>query len=250
MKTVKGTKKRIADMKKLWLEVFCDDADFVDVFFEKFYRPSKCLLRYDGKRLVSMLFWMDVSAKYNRKRLKGAYLYGVATSPDERHAGHFSHLHEEFINKVSEKKYDFVAAIPEKESLFSFYKRFGYTSFFRRCEYSVSGIDFDEITPEEAWERKSAAFAKSRVGFSLLESREMFLETVKGHRFFGFDGGYFAFCKEGGRYTFYDVCDPDKCAPDYNFVRYARSAVLYDINGFFDEEFSEREKPIINYLLN
>ncbi len=250
MKTVNGTKKRIPDMKKLWLEVFPEDAEFVNVFFEKFYRPSKTLLRYDGKNLVSMLFWMDVKAKYNRKSLKGAYLYGVATSPYERHAGHFSHLHEELTERLTLKKYDFIAAIPQTDSLFSFYKKFGYTSFFKKCEYSVAGVDFEEISAKDAWERKKEAYRKSHEGFKFLESEQMFLETAQNHRFLGFEGGYFAFCPDGGRYVFYDVCDPEKCAPPHELVHYERSAVLYDFNNIFDEDFPERERPVLNFLLN
>ncbi len=237
-------------MKKLWLEVFPEDTEFVDIFFEKFYKASKCLLRYDGDRLVSMLFWMDVKAKYNKKRLKGAYLYGVATSALDRHAGHFSHLHETLVEKLSEKKYDFIVTIPASDALFSFYKKFGYTSFFKRFEYSLSSLSFEKISAEEAWERKKDAFTRSREGFKLLESREMFLETAQGHGFLGFDGGYFAFCQSDDKYVFYDVCDPDGNAPAYTLVRYARSAMLYDFNSVFDEDFSERERPALNYLLN
>ncbi len=250
LKICRGSKKRIPDMKCLWLEVFPEDTDFVHVFFEKFYKPSKALLRYDGGKLVSMLFWLDVKAKYGRKTLKGAYLYGVATSKYERHAGHFSHLHDEFVRIISEKKYDFITAIPANEQLFAFYKKFGYNSFFKRCEYSVSTLDFDQLSHEEAWERRFEAYKKSRQGLVFLESREAFLETVKEHRFLGFEGGYFAFVENDGKYVLYDVCDPEKCAPPYTLVRYSRSAVLYDVNSIFDEDFSERERPVLNYLLS
>ena len=90
----------------------------------------------------------------------------------------------------------------------------------------------------------------SKDGFKLLESRDMFLESTKGHGFLGFEGGYFAFTKKGDKYIFYDVCDPDGNAPSYNLLRYARSAVFYDFNSLFDEGFADKERPILNYLLN
>lgn len=250
MKNVKGSKARIPDMKKLWLEAFPEDTEFVHVFFRDFYKPSKTLLRYDGNTLVSMLFWMDVKLKYKRRVYKGAYLYGVATRMTERHAGHFTSLHSEFVELLEAKKYKFIVTVPATESLFSLYKRLGYINPFRKTEYSISTLDFDEITPEEAWERHLADYKKSSGAIKLLESREMFLESAAGHRFLGFEGGYFAFCLSDGKYIMYDVCDPENTAPPHELLHYERSAVLLDMDGSFDREFWEKEKPVLNFMLN
>ena len=250
LEIVRGSNKRIPDMKALWLEAFPDDSEFVHVFFEKFYRPSKALLRYDNGELVSMLFYMDVKMKANRRVLKGAYLYGVATKLTERHAGHFSALHEVLTERLTEKKYKFVCAIPASDSLFSMYKKFGYNTFFRRTEYSITTLDFDTLTPEQAWERRLDAYKKSKRGIKLLESREMFIESTKGHLFLGFDGGYFAFAKKGGSYKMYEVCDPEGAAPPHELVHYERSGVLLDLGAGFDEDAFEKEKPCLNYLMN
>ena len=251
MNIVKGAKRRIPDMKKLWLEVFKNDSPaFVDTFFEKFYKNNNTLLCYDGKRLVSMLYWIDIKIKYNRRVYKGAYLYGVATLPTERGAGLFSRLHDVFVDTLLLRSYKFVIAIPETDSLFSMYKKLGYTAPFRTCEYSISSLDFDELTPEEAFERRSVFCKKKKKGFTILESRDMFLESADGHRFLGFDGGYFAFVKKDGRYVMYDVCDPDGNAPPHKLLHYERSGVLLDLAELFDEDFAEREKPILNFLLS
>ena len=250
MEILQGSKSRIDDMKALWLEAFPDDGEFVNVFFRNFYKPSKTLLRYEGKTLVSMLFWMDVKLKYKRRVYKGAYLYGVATKLSERHAGHFSVLHEALCEKLKKKNYRFIAAIPQTDGLFSMYKKFGYTAPFRRTEYNLSTLDFDPITPEEAWERKYAAYKKQKSGTVLLESREMFLDTAREHRFLGFESGYFAFFEKDGRYVMYDVCDPEGTAPHYELIHYARSGVLLDLSIGLDEEFGEREKPVLNFLMN
>ncbi|MBR5459942.1 MAG: GNAT family N-acetyltransferase [Clostridia bacterium] len=250
IKTFKGSKNRIPDMKGLWLETFPEDTEFVDVFFEKFYKPSKTLLRYDGDSLVSMLYFMDVKLKYRRRIYKGAYLYGVATALTERHAGHFSALHEELVEYLKSRKYKFIVTIPATDSLFSFYRRYGYESAFRKTEYSISTLDFDEITVEEAWTRHLAEYKKSRKGALLLESREAFEESRAESRFLGFEGGYFAFCMRDGKYVMYEVCDPEGKAPSYELIHYERSGMLLDLSESFDEDFGEREHPILNFLLN
>ena len=250
MKTVKGAKKRIPDIKRLWLEAFPEDSEFVDVFLRDFYKPSKTLLRYDGDTLVSMLFWMDVKLTIKRRAFKGAYLYGVATALSERNAGHFTALHSQFIDELRAKKYKFALTVPASDSLFSLYKRLGYPSTMLKTEYAISTLDFDEISAEEAWERRLAEYKKSTRGIRLLETREMFLESVREHRFLGFDGGYFAFCKKDGRYVMYDVCDAEDCAPPYELEHYERSAVVFDLADTIDTEFWEKEKPVLSFLMN
>lgn len=250
MKILRGAKARIPQMKALWLEAFPQDAEFVDVFFDRFYCPTKTLLRYDGQTLVSMLFWMDIKFKYRRRVYKGAYLYGVATKLTERNAGHFSALHETLVKKLEKGEYKFIVAIPETEGLFSLYRKLGYTSPFRRTEYLMSSLDLDEISAEEAWERRYGAYKRIKKGAFLLETRDMFLETVRDHRFLGFENGYFAFAKKDGRYIMYDVCDPDGKAPSYELEHYERSAVLLDLGIGLDSEFAEREKPVLNYLMS
>ena len=250
MKNVKGSRAKIPDMKDLWLEAFPEDTEFVDVFFRDFYKPSKTLLRYDGDTLVSMLFWIDVKLKYKKRVFKGAYLYGVATRLSERHAGHFTALHSEFLETLRAKKYKFALTLPATDSLFSFYKRLGYTLPLRKTEYTISTLDFEEITAEQAWEKHLAEYKASRNGIKLLESREVFLESVKGHSFLGFEGGYFAFYNDGGKYVMYDVCDPENKAPSHELVHYERNAVLFDLDSSFDEELWDKEKPILNFMLN
>lgn len=249
MKNVKGSKARIPDMKKLWLEAFPEDTEYVDVFFRDFYKPSRTLLRYDGTTLVSMLFWIDVRLKYKKRVFKGAYLYGVATKLTERHAGHFTALHTEFIDVIKSNKYKFAVTVPATDSLFSFYKRLGYTLPFRKTEYSISTLDFEEITAEEAWERRLAGYKASK-DIMLLESREVFLESAREHSFLGFEGGYFAFYSDGGKYVMYDVCDPEGKAPSHDLVHYERSAVLIDLDLSFDAELWDKEKPILNFMLS
>lgn len=250
MKIVAGAKKYLPHMKELWLETFPDDTDFVNVFFSEFYKPSKALLLFDGDKLLSALYWMDVKAKFDRHVYKGAYLYGVATRKSERGAGHFTHLHDMFLKNLTDKKYSFVCAIPENDKLFAFYKKFGYTSFFRTCEYSMPFCDLEEISPDTAFDRKFNAYKSSRHGFKFMESRNMFLKSCENHRFLGFENGYFAFFEKDGRYCLYDVCDPENVAPKTTLLHYERSAVLLDISCNFDADFSEREKPALNFLLN
>ena len=248
---VRGSKKHLDKMKALWRDTFGDTDEFIDLFFEKFYRPRKTFLRFEGDTLVSMLFYMDLQVKLDGRRLKTAYLYGVATKLTERRQGHFTALHNELLSELREKKYDIIITIPENDSLFSFYKELGYTLPLRRCEYALHTLDLSPVSdPKEVWLFKKELHKKSRSGFSLLESEEQFLETVREHRLFRYDGGYLAFYPEDEGFVLYGIISDDPTHAPTSLVHYERSALIRDITGKLDPERIDKEKPILAFLMN
>lgn len=250
--TVKhGSKKSIPLMKKLWQEVFGDSDEFIDIFFTKFYRPSRTLLLFENGELVSMLYYMDVNAKYFKKKIKCAYLYGVATKLSERRRGHFRKLHTQFVEELKEKHYDTVLVMPADDSLFSFYKDFGYTVSLKRFEYRLLTSDIEEVAdPIKVWEAKKEIHRASRTGLSILETKDQFEESRKGHTFFSYKNSYLSFASKEEKYVFYEtVCPLGDSAPAEQ-VHYERSALIYDINSILDFEYIEKQKPQLSYLLN
>ncbi len=247
----RGSKKTLPQMKMLWLECFPDDTDFVSVFFEKFYRPRKSFLLFEGEKLVSMLYYMDVKMKYDGRKIKCAYLYGVATKLSERRQGHFKRLHDAFLDEMKSKNYDAVMTIPESELLFSLYKDMGYTLPLRRCEYELTSM---ELTPvenlREVWLYKKELHKKCRLGLSVLESEEQFYETVRDHRIFAYDGGYLAFYPDGSKFTLYGIISQDPLHAPASLVHYERSALVMDVSGKLNREKIEKDKPILAFLLS
>lgn len=250
--TVKhGSKKSIPLMKELWREVFHDSDEFIDTFFSTFYRPRRTLLAFEGKELVSMLFCMDVGARYFRKKVKCAYLYGVATKLSERRRGHFRMLHERLIEELRARHYDAVLVMPAEDSLFNFYKDFGYTISLKRFEYALTTSDIEEVHDlSEIWQAKRELFKKSNYGLQVLETEAQFIESRKDHKFFRYGSSYLAFAKEKGRYVLYETICPNGEGVPVERTHYERSAQLYDLNGVMDAELLEKQKPELSYLLN
>ncbi|MBE6701641.1 MAG: GNAT family N-acetyltransferase [Ruminococcaceae bacterium] len=246
-----GSKKSLPLMKALWKDTFHDSDEFIETFFEKFYRPRKTLLLFDGKELVSMLFYMDVGMKYFRRRIKCAYLYGVATRLDERRRGHFSRLHGKLIEELTDRKYDAVLVLPASENLFGFYKNYGYTHSLKRFEYELLTLDITEVKDlKPIWEMKKEIFKKSKEGLKVLESEEQFMESRKGHKFFSSDSAYLAFAPKGDKFILYEVISYDRELAKCELIHYERSASLLDLTGKLDPEQIEKQKPQLSYLLN
>ncbi len=246
-----GSKKHIPAMKALWKKTFNDTEDFIDLFFNEFYTPRRAFLRFDGNSLVSMLFYLDLKVKLDGRRLKCAYLYAVATELSERRQGHFTALHNALISHLQSKKYDIIITVPEKDSLFNFYKNIGYNITLRRLEYELETLDLTLVEDKsKVWELKKELHKKSREGFSILESEKQFLITTEEHRYFEHDGSYFGFYPKSDGYSLYDVVSSDLTHAPCKLVHYSRSALIYDISGKLDPERMEKEKPIFNFLLS
>lgn len=246
-----GSKKNIPLMKALWKEAFCDEEEFIDTFFSTFYKPRRAFLRFDGKDLVSMLFYLDLKVKFDGRRLKCAYLYGAATRLSERRRGHFTNLHNALLDELREKKYDLVITIPQNDQLFGFYKSYGYLLPLRRCEYELETIDITPVSDlGEVWLLKKEIHKRSREGLSILESEEQFIESRRDHKIFRYDGGYFAFCPVGDGFRLYDVISEDSLHAPARLVHYERNALALDLTGKLDSERIEKEKPIFSFLLS
>lgn len=249
--TVKrGSKKALADIKELWREVF-RDGDFADIFISKFYRPSRAFLAYDGKKLVSMLFYMDVGAKYFKKKIKCAYLYGVATRMSERGQGYFHTLHDAFMSAITARGYDVALVIPASESLFATYRSLGYTLSAKKQRYGLLDGDIKEVFDlDEIWQMKKNAFRKQKYGLGFLETREQFIVSREGHRFFSHGDSILAFSPKGDGFELYEVISPEGSASPVQLEHYERSALICDLKGQLDAELIEKQRVPLSYLLN
>lgn len=119
----------------LWKEVFGDTEEDITFFLEN-CRHKLCLGYFKDDALVSMLFLVDCFY-CNRK---GAYLYAVCTKSEFRGRGFVSRL----IFEAKKLDYEFLWLIPAKDSLFEFYRRFGFeTKLFSDGKYT-NKVKFDE----------------------------------------------------------------------------------------------------------
>lgn len=250
--TVKhGSKKSIPLMKELWREVFGDTPEFTDLFFSAFYRPSRTLLAFENGVLVAMLYYLDINAKYNKKRLKCAYLYGVATRLSERRRGHFTRLHETLIEELRAKKYNAVTVLPASDSLYSFYRSMGYTLPLKKFRYKLQTHDITEVSDLEAiWQLKRENHRRSSSGLSILETLPQFIESRRDHKFFSCGSSYLAFEPTPEGYRLYEVIEAEGDELPVERVHYEKSALMMDLSDMIDPELIEKQKAEFNYLLN
>ncbi len=108
----------------LWRTAFGDGEDFVRTFLAQSGAEGFFFLRDGAPRLCAMLFRLPLSAE-NRtdgRRLRGGYLYAVATDPAFRGQG----LCRRLLG-LAEEGMDFLTLIPADDGLYEAYHRMGFT---------------------------------------------------------------------------------------------------------------------------
>lgn len=107
----------------LWKSVFNDTYYDIDNFYNSIgydFTNSVCTAWSEDK-LVSMLNVVPLSMRYDGGFFDGGYIYAGCTDPMHRGNGYYGNL-----LRMAERGRDFIALIPENDSLIGYYGKFGY----------------------------------------------------------------------------------------------------------------------------
>jgi len=189
-------------LRKLWEECFPKDVEYADFFFENIFRkPCAVVCEADGER-VGMIHVFPRILSTPDGELSAKYIYGVGTTTSARGRGIAGRL-----LKGEECDCDVLLLIPQSESLFSFYEKYGFSHLAKISKEIVSPngeillreADYDDVGyMNSVYERslEGAVFARRDADtWKLLINEYRFL----GGGFKVFDGGYCAYYEEDGK---------------------------------------------------
>lgn len=78
----------IPQLKKIWCEGFPDDAEgYCDFYFERYFRPDRCLAVYNGTEIESAVHWFDAYYKGDGGDRYG-FLFPYAGATLQKYRGH------------------------------------------------------------------------------------------------------------------------------------------------------------------
>lgn len=117
--------EQIPALRQLWQEAFGDTDAFLDGFFATAFSPRRCLCVTRGQRVVSAVYWLDVSLADG----KGAYIYALATAEDHRGQGLAHALMAAAHSLLKEQGYAAAILVPGEASLVRLYSAMGYRFF-------------------------------------------------------------------------------------------------------------------------
>lgn len=121
---------RKKQIRTLWRKCFDDGDEFVEFYFEKVYRDEYALSLECEGRVVSALQMIPYRMIWCETEITVAYISGACTDPEERGKGLMGELLRKAFREMRERGYDITALIPAGESLFDYYRAYGYTEVF------------------------------------------------------------------------------------------------------------------------
>ena len=109
---------------------FPGEHDYCEYYHNNFWKPERCLLAKEGENLLAMVNLMDVPMHCAEGPMEATYIFAAATHPDHRGKGLMGTMLEFSFGMGEAEGKDLSVLLTENDSLFDYYKRFGYVPAF------------------------------------------------------------------------------------------------------------------------
>lgn len=163
--------KDISGIISLWHECFGDSEKEISFFLkEKFVAENTVVFEENGN-IVSMLFLLEGEMHINDSDYPAYYLYAACTSKKCRGRGLMAKLLSFTQSIAKERKFAFICLMPAEKSLFDFYSKHGYTTFFERKKLKLTKSDVNDYS-------SNIVFEPGFDNFDLQSLRDKSLNTV------------------------------------------------------------------------
>jgi GNAT superfamily N-acetyltransferase len=145
------------NISRLWKDTFQDSDSFLDLYFSMLFKPEQSLVVYSDDKLVSSLQLLPYQVVVEGKRLDAVYLFAVMTDKAYRHKGYMKLMLEYAFEYLKSNNVSLVFLIPQEDSLFELYMKFGFQPAFRlsteekEIKY-LSSSSYFETNIEKAYE--------------------------------------------------------------------------------------------------
>ena len=128
----------LQQLKRIWRECFEADDGYLDAYFSIGYRPEQTLVFQDDDTVLGMLTLLPCQYRgihQGKVRLyKAAYLFAVGTLPQAQGRQIASKLLGAADDVLKKQGVELALLAPAEPSLYHFYQKRGYESFFTRRE--------------------------------------------------------------------------------------------------------------------
>lgn len=141
----------------LWQEAFGDSAEAVELFLKHKYVPENTVICEENSKIASMLFLLDGKLNIKAEKYNAYYLYAAATLKEFRGRGIMAEMLDFSKKLAAERNIDFICLKPAEDSLYGYYKRFGYKEIFSTKTVKINSvIKFDSDIKESKYDTDKA----------------------------------------------------------------------------------------------
>ena len=157
-------------IREIWDEQFPADAEYQENVFATILPLCKTYIIHEtdssgdeGKILSTAslmpLKFIDSCPKpvstTNIRKIKGLYMFGVATRSGFEGKGYASRLINHAISELERNNYNFIFERPANQDLIDFYLKFGFTKILKKKECRFNAISKDLNREREYWNAES-----------------------------------------------------------------------------------------------
>ena len=120
----------------IWQDAFLDNADWISSYLREY--KQNVLVYEEDKKIIAMVSILPILL--NNK--KGRYIYALAVDKNNRNKGIGKKLVEYVKNNIKE---DFLALVPQEESLIKYYNNLGFFESENKNEFSFLKKENPEV---------------------------------------------------------------------------------------------------------
>lgn len=196
----------LAELKSLWKEAFGDTDEFIEGFFTRRYSPGSALVYRSGYSIASMIFFPHYEFSIEGKACGLGYICGAATRKDFRGRGMMGELVGASHKVIGGRGDWFAALIPASDSLYEYYRRFGYRELFFRTRLRITrgGVRVTpgySLLPASDFDHIYNIYSRGirSLNAAVVHSRESYSSVAEDFRL---SGGEILAGSDGNLYTF------------------------------------------------
>ena len=205
----------INQLKDLWIKTFGDSKEYVDSFFDNFYDEKHILTYVENEIVISALYMVPYDMIYEGRKYKVMYLYALATLEKYRGKGIMGSLIEKAHVFLDKNGFAASFLIPASDSLYDYYKKYGYSYLIKRKEIEISckkaGIEYKVTEIKNIRNFKLTNFEKFNINRIILSDKQNDFMCVtylkEGGKILYFEdlNGYVLFSKENDMAVIYST---------------------------------------------
>ena len=147
-----GKYEYIPELKIMWHKIFGDSESYLNSFFGKVYKDENTLVDIENGNVVSVLFMIPYKFIENGRENKIVYLYALATDPAYRGRKIMSKLIQKSLEISTKRGYALSVLIPADDSLFEYYRQFGFEEYFDRVLITKTIADIENEQTNKGFE--------------------------------------------------------------------------------------------------
>lgn len=137
----------------LWQISFDEERRYANFFFNNRFLPENCLVYRSGNKVAAMMHLLPAWVVQNGKPVRAHYVFACATQPEHRSHGYMNALlaYAALVGTQREEQYSVI--LPANRSLYKYYAKSDYQTFFERDEYELSDLQMRAFASERLWSR-------------------------------------------------------------------------------------------------